>query len=211
MEIHPPEHPILTWKEFLVHIGTVTIGILIALSLEGLVEWNHHRHLIREARENIRTELEDNRREMTAHLSVTAKNRADHESILKWIAEVERDHKSSIHSLAVGANRADLNNTSWTTAQAVGALGLMDYAEVKRDAEVYQLQEEFLRLQTRAEDATIAAMVPFTSYPDDPAKMSRGELEDERNRIQNSITALVAQDQVGRELQKRYEARLQDK
>ena len=51
MEIHAPRHPILTLKEALVHLCIVTIGILIALSFEGALEWVHHRQLVREARQ----------------------------------------------------------------------------------------------------------------------------------------------------------------
>src|ERR1041385_6630226 len=64
MEIHAPKEPILTVKEAVVHLSIVTVGILIALSLEGLVEWRHQRSLVREARENIATEIQDNRKEL---------------------------------------------------------------------------------------------------------------------------------------------------
>ena len=30
MEVHPPEHPIFTWKQFFVHMATVCLGLLIA-------------------------------------------------------------------------------------------------------------------------------------------------------------------------------------
>ncbi len=72
MEIHPPHQPVLTVKEALVHLGIVTIGILIALSLEGLVEWQHHRHLVAEARENIAEEIRDNSGELKHFLGSVA-------------------------------------------------------------------------------------------------------------------------------------------
>jgi hypothetical protein len=53
MDVHPPHGPIHTVKEFMVHLLAITIGLLIALGLEGSVEWVHHRHLARDARENI--------------------------------------------------------------------------------------------------------------------------------------------------------------
>jgi hypothetical protein len=37
MEIHPSQGPIHSFKDFLFHLLTVVIGILIALSLEGLL------------------------------------------------------------------------------------------------------------------------------------------------------------------------------
>jgi len=60
MEIHAPENPIHSKKEFLFHMFTVVLGILIALGMEGVVEWAHHRALVREARENIMVEIEKN-------------------------------------------------------------------------------------------------------------------------------------------------------
>ena len=64
MEIHPPHGPIHSLKEFSLQLVTITAGILIALSLEGLVEWNHNRALVREARTTISREIADNRKEL---------------------------------------------------------------------------------------------------------------------------------------------------
>jgi hypothetical protein len=50
------------WKDFLVHLATITVGILIAPSLEGVRETFRERALVREARENIRRELADDKR-----------------------------------------------------------------------------------------------------------------------------------------------------
>ncbi len=210
MEIHAPEHPVRSVREFVIHLAIVTIGILIALSLEGLVEWNHHTHLIREARENVHSEIADNQRELSGHLAETARLEQEHQRVLQWIADMLKSRASSIHAFHLGFNLADLSNASWTTAQAVGALGLMDYSEVKRSAAVYALQDEFVRLQTRAEDTTISAMTLFTGS-DDPTKTSESGLKEERSKIQASLAALTAQDQIGRELAKRYTAFLDAK
>ena len=40
----------------MVHLGIVTVGILIALSFEGALEWSHHRELVREARQNLQND-----------------------------------------------------------------------------------------------------------------------------------------------------------
>ena len=64
MEIHPPHGAIRSWRDFLLQLGTITAGVLIALSFEGIREAIHDRSLVREARENIRREIADNRREI---------------------------------------------------------------------------------------------------------------------------------------------------
>jgi hypothetical protein len=43
LEIHPPDHPIMTWKQFIVHMSTIVLGVLIAIGLEQSVERFHHR------------------------------------------------------------------------------------------------------------------------------------------------------------------------
>ncbi|MDE1176601.1 MAG: hypothetical protein PW789_08325 [Edaphobacter sp.] len=60
MEIEVPEHPIMTWKQFLIHMSTVALGLLMALSLEQTVEWMHHRHQRHQLVEDMRDEAEEN-------------------------------------------------------------------------------------------------------------------------------------------------------
>ena len=59
MEIHKP-HAAKTWKEFFVELGTIVLGILIALSLEQAVEAIHERQLAREAEAAIHEEMAEN-------------------------------------------------------------------------------------------------------------------------------------------------------
>src|ERR1700722_3414472 len=59
-DVHPSHVAAHTWKDFLIQIATISVGLLIALVLEQTVEWNHHRHqrlkleaqLLEEARHN---------------------------------------------------------------------------------------------------------------------------------------------------------------
>jgi hypothetical protein len=62
MEIHGPEGPTKSFKDFAIHIVIVTIGILIALGLEGIRETIHEHRIVNEARENFRVELEEDQR-----------------------------------------------------------------------------------------------------------------------------------------------------
>jgi hypothetical protein len=38
LDVHAPHEPIRGWKDFLLHLFTIMVGLLIALGLEGLVE-----------------------------------------------------------------------------------------------------------------------------------------------------------------------------
>src|ERR1700722_11487826 len=60
IDVHPPSEPIHGWRDFFIHLTTITIGLLIALSLEGCVEWQHHPHLLHGAEASIPTESQIN-------------------------------------------------------------------------------------------------------------------------------------------------------
>ncbi|HWE46000.1 MAG TPA: hypothetical protein VG407_08215 [Caulobacteraceae bacterium] len=56
MDIHKPKAA-ANWREFAIEIGTIICGILIALTLEQLIELIHWRHEVAEAREGLSVEL----------------------------------------------------------------------------------------------------------------------------------------------------------
>ena len=64
MEVHPPEHGIHSWRDFLVHMGTIVLGLLIALSLEQSVEALHRLHERHELEEHLLQESKDNEKSL---------------------------------------------------------------------------------------------------------------------------------------------------
>ena len=89
MEIHKPK-PSHNWREFLTEIGTIVIGILIALSLEQTVEALHERHLAHEANDAINAEIRVDLGRIATHLAMQTCN----ERRLDEIADLLRDWKS---------------------------------------------------------------------------------------------------------------------
>ena len=68
LDIHLPHGKMLGVKEFFLHLFTITIGLFIALSLEGLVEYQHHRHLAHEAEDGLRAEISNNTHKVVREL-----------------------------------------------------------------------------------------------------------------------------------------------
>ena len=60
IEVHPPHENVHTWRQFLIHIAAITIGLLIAIGLEQTVVYFHRRHQLQEARRELTAELEEN-------------------------------------------------------------------------------------------------------------------------------------------------------
>ena len=56
MEIHKPK-PVHNWREFLVELGTITLGVCIALAAEQAMEWFHWHEKTNYAADQIQHEL----------------------------------------------------------------------------------------------------------------------------------------------------------
>lgn len=56
VEIHKPK-PIHSWREFFKEVGTIVLGVCIALLAEQAVDWWHWRNQVADARASIRNEL----------------------------------------------------------------------------------------------------------------------------------------------------------
>jgi len=58
LDVHPAHHAASTWKDFFIHIATIVLGLIIAVSLEQAVEYFHHRQERRKLEEDLRAEVE---------------------------------------------------------------------------------------------------------------------------------------------------------
>jgi hypothetical protein len=185
MEIHPPEKPIHTVKDFFLQLTTITIGILIALSLEGALEWSHHRTLVSEAKENLRREILNNKQTIDKALSGVPNLRNNEEAAIQFIEDL-RAHRAKGHRrLEFTYGLALLSNTSWSTAQAAGALAYMPYQEVQKYTTIYDAQRKFDGFQDRLVEGLITV-----GPSEDPDNSSPRELSEWRQRIQTSLSYL---------------------
>lgn len=81
LEVHPPHQPVHTWKDFLIHIGAIAIGLLLALALEQTVEAVHHAHQREKIEEQIRVVLE-------ADVDLNANNFRQFANIRSYLSEL---------------------------------------------------------------------------------------------------------------------------
>jgi hypothetical protein len=60
IDVHPAHHAASTWRDFFIHIGTIVLGLLIAIGLEQSVEAVHHHHERDELIAAMRAEAQNN-------------------------------------------------------------------------------------------------------------------------------------------------------
>ena len=207
MEIHPPEAPIRTLKDFLLHLSMIAIGVLLALGAEGLAEHVHNRHLVREAKENIIGEIRDNHQTLQDNLPKLASNEQQLKSLLETLTKLRTDRHANIPDVTLNFNMLILDDSSWKTAGTTGALGLMPYAEVKDFASDYEVQDNVNRLSQQLMDYWLN----MTALNGDISKLSDQQLDDLTHRIQLSLSHLQAVENICKPLDAEYVKRLQQK
>lgn len=204
MEIHPPKHPIHSIKEFLRELVTIIAGILIALSLDGLVEWHHHRELAREARANIISELRGNQRELTNEMQDLPKMQQQTQVLVDVVHKLQINRNIPVHDFGYNWTIAELHSTSWDTAARTGAISYMPYAEVKQYTQMYDLQHDFMQLQERGFNSALEVEGLVTLLDRKVNTFSAAELSDAERRLGIAMANVRAMQQIAESLDQRY-------
>jgi len=175
IDVHPPHEPIHGWRDFFLHLTTITIGLLIALSLEGCVEWQHHRHLVHEAEASLHNEIQSNE----SGLAGVIADVHNQQSVLKHdvvvLDQMIKDPMSKTgQHMSVNFHLVGFDDVSWKTAQSTGALSYMPYARAQEYAALYSLQDDLDVAQKQAVRDAIVSIGPFLNADvTDPAAASR--------------------------------------
>jgi hypothetical protein len=153
LDIHAPHDPIHSWKDFLLHLVIITVGLLIAVGIEGCVELHREHKLVREARATMRDEIQHNSNSMKDTLVSIKKQRATMEKNIDTLTRIQENPENKElqkgASIAADYSMVGLRDTAWKTAQTTGALSFMPYAEAQRYSDVYGAQKDFLDQQDK--------------------------------------------------------------
>jgi hypothetical protein len=128
------------WRYILVELGIVTVGLFIALMLNSVVEWAHHKQLVRDARRNIHREVEQNRSKVRADLGSLRSSLAQVDANIATLHRIQAG-RFSHGSLGNGITFDTFDEAAWQTARDSGALSYMPYDEAQRYSGLYSTLE----------------------------------------------------------------------
>jgi len=169
LDVHAPHHSIEGWRDFFIHLITISVGLLIAVGIEGCVELHREHKLVREARETMREEIQHNSNEMKEALGKldqqTAMMKKNIETLTR-IQENPKDKEAQNASISADFSVVGLRDTAWKTAQTTGALSFMPYAEAQRYSNVYGSQQDFLNQQDKIleDEAQFIGLMAKTNF-----------------------------------------------
>jgi hypothetical protein len=143
MDVHPPRQPIHTVKDFLLHLLTITVGLFIALSLEAAVESLHHRHLVRDARENLHREITANRQQFAVNAKWIVENREQLARNIQLVRDLRKGKQLDPAILGWHWQWNSFSGVAWRAARDNGAVSYMEPNLISSYSWTY-LQQDYI-------------------------------------------------------------------
>ncbi len=203
MEIEGPESPIRSVRDFAVHIATVTLGILIALGLEALVEVHRNHELVEHARNLFRTEFAQNRATLEDDIARSAGIKAELEGLIQYGSARLARQRAPFPALQPARRFAHAPATAWETAVATQALVHLPFPEAGAISAAQSKQVEFNALQDRAE----SQWFELAAYGD-PQHVPDGELRAALQKVTIAYAYFISVQVAERQLRAAYDRAL---
>ena len=181
-DVHAPHEAVHTWKDFLIHIATIVIGLLIAIGLEQTVEVFHHRHQIAETRKALQLELDQNRRAYADRISEFHRQTAallNNINVLRYVQQHPDARQESLPGILVWhAVRGEFTQSAWKTAQQSNVTALMPQDEVRRYTLTYDRVEQVAKSFDVIWPAIVQARL-YSIFDSDPTHLTPAQLAEE--------------------------------
>jgi hypothetical protein len=165
LDVHAPDTKIHGFRDFLVHLLTITVGLLIALSLEGCVEWQHHRHLVHDAEAGLRDEIRQNAQSVgLLRQQIKDENKRLDEDLVTLI-QARKTPTTPHQELKLMFDMQTFDDVRWKTAQSTGAFAYMPYEDAKIYAYIYDDQSELYAVQQAVVNDVMNAGALVVTHP----------------------------------------------
>ncbi len=143
LDVHPPHHSPHGWRDFIIHIATIVVGLLIAIGLEQTVEFFHHREQASHAREALAQEIEYNRNVARRDLYTLRMHEDYLFADLQVIARARAHQLHPTDRIVTWHPAFVFVEASWKTARESTATAYFATNELRRYDAAYSLQDFF--------------------------------------------------------------------
>jgi hypothetical protein len=151
LDLHKPK-AVHSLRELAIELGTVTIGILIALALDGMVAAYRVHDQVEFSRADFQTELESNQAKLAADIEASNKLRTTLEQVMAYGKALLAKQNVPPPNAEFSRSFVRLRSGAWSGALSSQVLGHFPHAEERAIAEAYSQQEAFQHVEQAAED-----------------------------------------------------------
>jgi len=201
LDVHPIHHGALTgWRDFLIHIVIIAIGLGLALGLQQTVEYLHHRHQVAETRRALLQEREENRRTFAAQTREWRRMVAELQNnlvVFKYLEQHPGTPQENLPGVLLWRLSAlTFATAAWDAAHQSGVVALMPREEIERYSDLYASLNREWETAYRAAEALMEA----ERYNLNDADPSRLRLEQVTAEIDLLLAALEQQWMLGSQM-----------
>jgi hypothetical protein len=205
LEVHPPHEPIYGWRDFFIHLATITIGLLIALSLEGCVEFWHRRQLVHEAEASLQIEIAANAREVQKALyNVREEQKVLTQDVVMLRKIIANPKTPNQETPVIKFDLPAFDEVSWETAKSTGALSYMPYEQAHEYSELYNQQNDVDVAEQQATRDAVLCVAPFVNLEHVAPKLSAEDAPSVKQRIEILQAQLYVVESLTMDLDKKY-------
>jgi len=167
MDIHAPDKPVHSIKDFAVHIAIVTVGILIALGLDGVRESFREHRLLRETRENFRQDLQISHDHMADEMARVSVGHQKLEALTAELPTLIQQHPEQVAARLEAVKNPNyfFSTNAWQAALSTGAVAHMATDEVTNYAWAAEGTKIYVSLQQRTMDSEVRAIAFWQAHP----------------------------------------------
>jgi hypothetical protein len=196
MDIHKPK-PWHDWRELAKEVGTIVIGVLIALGAEQAVEWLHWRHEVKVAFAEIRGEMAQSSQKLAFRVAAEpciARRLDALESVIERVAK----HEPAPHLASAITDPGNAYSESiWQNYRAAQTLTHFGDKEIQLLG-AYYLQISSLRQLVSHESDAMSVLAEMKG---DPARLGPADIANLRVALQharfdNALIAGIAADEL---------------
>jgi len=152
IDVHMPHGGLHTWKDFWIHLGTITLGLLIAISLEQSVEWLHHLNQRHQLEADLHAEglqnkamLESDFRFLDMYMQYELDMKAYVDAMRDRHQRFPLPDRLAQEEAAVNSSKGrpsfTISTAAWATAQESQIVTLLPRAEAETYSRLYREEE----------------------------------------------------------------------
>jgi len=191
LDVHPIHAPVHGWRDFLIHIATIVVGLCIAVGIQQTVESVHHHYQLTEIRQALRLERQENYKVLSRQTIAWRWGAAELQNNL-LVFQYLQQHPGTPQEKLPGVllwsvSALEFNLAVWDAAHQSGVIALMPREEIEANAELYvSLRGEF-DAATEAARAIIETE-RYNLSDSDPSHLSPSQIATEIELTQTAMS-----------------------
>lgn len=192
LDVHPIHAPVRGWRDFLIHIATIVVGLCIAVGIQQTIEFFHSRNQLAETRQALRLEREGNYKILAQNTTAWRWGTAELQNnllVLQYLQQHPGTPQEKLPGILVWKTSSyPFGSVVWGAVRQSGVIALMPREETEANSYLYLFLQKVNDVQYEAARAIIDAR-RYDLSDADPSHLSLTQVASEIELTQAALSA----------------------